>query len=174
MELRLEIDGQEEFAGAIDRISDQVSDFRPVWPEIEQVFYRIELEQFGSEGARGGSKWKALSPAYKKWKEVHFPGRPILVRDGRLKRSLSVIGAGGSDSIKEFRPLELILGSRGPYAIYHKRGTPKMAARPPMQFKRDDFGKIISRLSRFAERGARDAGFNVQGSKFPTSGGAGI
>jgi len=170
MQLRIEIDGKEELARAFDTLGRTVSDFRPAWPEIEQIFYRIELEQFDSEGARGGGKWQALSPAYRKWKQVHYPGRPILVRTGRLKRSLSVIGAGGGDSIRDFRPLELTLGSRVPYGIYHQRGTRKMPSRPPMQFKLNDFGKITSRLFRFAERGARDAGFQVKAAAFQTAG----
>lgn len=162
MNLKLEIDGIEKFNWAFDTLGKTLSDWRPVWPEIEQVFYRIELEQFNSEGARGGQRWQALSPAYRQWKEKHFPGRPILVRTGTLKRSLTVIGTTGSESIRESDEMSLTLGSRVPYAIYHQRGTSRMPARPPMQIQRNDMGKIVSRMWRFAERGARDAGFQTQ------------
>lgn len=169
MNLKLTVDGQERFNWAFDTLGKQIADWRPAWPEIEQVFYRIELEQFESEGARGGQKWQELSPAYKKWKERHFPGRPILMRTGRLKRSLSVIGAGGSDSIHEAEPMSLTLGSKVSYGIYHQRGGGKLPARPPLQINRNDMGKIVSRMWRYAERGARGAGFQVQ-SRLGTAG----
>jgi phage gpG-like protein len=159
MNISVTVDGQKQFSGAVDAIAKGISDFRPVWPEIELAFFRLELEQFNSEGSRGGSRWKPLSEKYRKWKERHYPGKPILQRSGRLLRSLSVIG--GGDSIREQEPLSLTLGSRVPYATYHQRGAGKLPQRPPMQIQRDDYGKFVSRMFRYAETVARDAGFAV-------------
>jgi phage gpG-like protein len=165
--LSIEIDGQKEFDHAVDLFNERIADWREAWPEIEQVFYRIELEQFNTEGSRGGGRWVPLSPAYKKWKEVRYPGKPILHLTGRLKRSLSVLG--GEDSIRDAQPDSLTLGTKVPYAGYHQRGTSKMPARPPLELTRDDFTKIASRLIRFSERGARDAGFGVKSKRLPTA-----
>lgn len=170
MNITLEIDGQEQFNWAVDSISKSITDWRGVWPEVEQIFYRAQLEQFNSEGSRGGSRWTPLSDNYRNWKQKKYPGRPILVLTGRLKRSLTVNGAGGADQVRDQQPMSLTLGSVVPYAIYHQRGTKRMAQRQPMQFLQRDMGRITSRMYRFAERGARDAGFKTQSRSFSTPG----
>lgn len=154
MNLTLTIDGQTKFDGAFRVLDERIADWRPAWPEIEQVFYRAEKEQFDTEGGRS-EKWKPLSKQYGEWKELHFPGFPILVRSGRLRRSLSVLG--GADSIREGEPQSLTLGTRVPYA------KPVHKQRAVIDLTRNDIGKMVSRLYRFAERGARDAGFETTG-----------
>lgn len=165
MNLKLSIDGQAQFNNAFDVLAEGITDFRPVWPEIELQFFRAELEQFSSIGARGGSQWAPLSKGYAKWKAKKYPGKPILQRTGRLLRSLSVIG--GADSVHEAEPLSLTLGTRVPYAIHHQRGGKRLSQRPPLQLTRDDYGKFVSRIYRFAERQAKEAGFETK-----TSGGS--
>ncbi len=160
MNLKLSIDGKAQFNQAFDVLAEGITDFRPVWPEIELQFFRAELEQFNTIGARGGQVWQPLSKGYAKWKAKKYPGKPILQRSGRLLRSLSVIG--GADSVREQQPLSLTLGTRVPYANYHQRGTRKMPQRPPMQLTRDDYGKFVSRIYRFAEKQAKQAGFEVK------------
>lgn len=159
MNLTLTIDGQRKFDGAFRVLTEGLSDFRPVWPEVELQFFRAELEQFNSEGARGGARWQPLSARYAKQKAKKYPGAPILVLTGRLKRSLTVIG--GADSVRIAEPLSLTLGTRTPYAGYHQQGTKRMPARPPLELTRDDFGKFVSRIYRYAENVSREAGFDV-------------
>lgn len=160
MNLKLSIDGEAKFNQAFDVLAEGLTDLRPVWPEIELQFYRAELEQFNSLGARGGSVWQPLSSKYEKRKAKIAPGKPILVLTGRLKRSLTIIG--GDDSIRDPQPMSLTLGTKTPYAGYHQRGTSKMPARPPLQLTRDDYGKFVSRIYRYAEREGRKAGFGVK------------
>lgn len=169
--LKITVDGEEKLNRAFDTLGKTVSDWRPAWPEIEQIFFRAELEQFNSEGARS-TKWAPLGSKYAKQKARRFPGRKMLVRTGRLKRSLSVIGSGGSDQIRDADQTSLTLGSRVDYGIYHQRGTPRMPARRPIEITVRDFGRLTSRMFRFAERGAREAGFQV--NRLPTAGEAGI
>ena len=38
---------------------------------------------FASEG---GGRWAPLSPAYRAWKELHYPGRPIGTLTGRARK----------------------------------------------------------------------------------------
>lgn len=159
MNITVTVDGQQKFNGAIDALNRGVSDFRPVWPEIELAFFRLMSEQFDSEGQRGGAKWKPLSEKYRQWKEKKYPGRPILHLTGRLRRSLSVVG--GGDQIREPEPLSLTLGTRVPYAVYHQRGGGRLPARPPMQINKNDYGKFVSRMYRYVEKVSRQAGFEV-------------
>lgn len=163
MRLTLTVDNQAQFDGAFDVLTESLSDLRPVWPEIELQFYRAELEQFNSEGARGGARWQALSPKYARRKAKLAPGKPILELTGRLKRSLTVIG--GADAVRIAEPLSLTLGTKTPYAGFHQRGGRKLPQRKPLNLTRDDYGKFVSRIYRYAESVGREAGFQVSGKR---------
>lgn len=160
MNLKLSIDGQAKFDGAFRVLAEGLTDLRPVWPEIELQFFRAELEQFSSEGARGGARWQPLSARYAKWKAKRYPGKPILQRTGRLLRSLSVVG--GPDSVRIVEPMSLTLGTRMPYAGYHQRGAKRLPQREPLNLTRDDYGKFVSRIYRYAEKVSQQAGFEVK------------
>jgi phage gpG-like protein len=108
---------------AIARFADGVSDFRPIWPVISDDFYALEKDQFKSEGAEGGEQWQELSEAYAGWKEVHYPGKPILQRSGDLYNSLTSANDPNAVMIAERRALTL--GSKVPYAIYHQSPAPR-------------------------------------------------
>ena len=125
---KLEIAGQMQMDRGIGRFADGVSDYRPIWGVIEDDFYAQEKAQFASQGTEGGAGWKALSPDYAGWKEAHYPGKLILQRTGDLYSSLT----SGSDpnAVKIEERKSLTLGSRVPYALFHQKGTNKMAARP--------------------------------------------
>lgn len=167
--LKITVDGLPAFNRAFDTLGRTVSDFRPAWPEIERIFFRATLEQFDTEGARS-TKWAPLSPNYAKQKARRFPGRQILVRTGRLKRSLSVIGSGGGDQIRDEEATSLTLGTRVDYAIYHQRGGRRLPARRPLEITLRDAGRMTSRLFRYAERAAGEAGFKVKGGRLQTIG----
>jgi len=155
------VDGVQVTTRAFRTLDENLRDFRPVWPEIHMYFLRGAVEQFESLGARGGQRWQPLSERYAKWKEKKYPGKPILVRTERLKRSLS-LGGSEPDQVKDFQPLSATFGTRVPYARYHQRGTKRMPARPVLQPTQRDVDRMVSRLFRFAERGARDAGFQTR------------
>lgn len=117
------VDGVVTMDRAFNRIDEFISDFRSVWPAVGREFYQIEEEQFASEGAVGLlGKWKPLSPAYKRWKEINYPGQPILKLSNALYESLTSPDA--LDSI--FRPEreELIIGTKAPYGRKHQRERP--------------------------------------------------
>jgi phage gpG-like protein len=155
------VDGVQSTTRAFQTLDETIRDFRPVWPEIHMYFLRSMTEQFESLGSRGGQRWQPLNEKYAKWKAQRFPGKPILVRTERLKRSLS-LGGSEPDQVKEFAPMYAVFGTRVPYARYHQRGTRRMPARPILQPTQRDVDRMVSRLYRFAERGARDAGFQTR------------
>jgi len=136
---KLEIAGQVQMDRGIARFADGVTDYRPVWPLFEDLFYAQEKNQFQTEGAEGGAEWQQLSEKYGDWKRVHFPGKPILQRTGDLERSLT--SASDPNTVRREERKTLTLGSRVSYAIYHQTGTKKMPARPEIQlteaFKRE-------------------------------------
>lgn len=121
-----EVHGAEVLNRAFNRVEEHISDLRPVWPAVAAEFYAIEEEQFESEGAHGASgKWKPLSPAYKKWKELNHPGESILKLFHPLYESLTRHDA--PDSIYRLDPQEMTLGSKTPYASVHQRTRPPIS-----------------------------------------------
>ncbi len=162
MNFSVTIDGRERSRRAFQTLNETVRDFREAWPEIHMYFLRATLEQFEAQGSRGGAQWQPLSENYGKWKARKYPGKPILVKTERLRRSFSLGGQKGGDQVYEAQPLSLTMGTAVPYARYHQRGTARMAARPILQPTQRDIDRIVSRLYRFAERGARDAGFTTR------------
>ena len=136
----------------IARFADGLSDYRPVWPIIEDDFYAQVKDQFKTEGEEGGEKWAPLSPATAGYKEAHFPGKPILERTGDLMRSLTNPNDPNTVRIEERK--SLTLGTRIPYAIYHQTGTRKMPARKEIQltegFKRTTMHHVQQYLVQMA------------------------
>lgn len=149
------VDGAEVLNRAFNRVEEFISDFRSIWPDVAAEFYLIEREQFDSEGAAGTSgKWQPLTPAYKKWKEVHYPDQPIMRRENTLFESLTDPEA--LDAV--FRPSrdELIIGSRAPYARKQHRTRPLIS---PSETQKRRLQKAIQRgLVEFTRR----AGFEVE------------
>jgi phage gpG-like protein len=127
----MEIAGQVQMDRGIARFADGIADYRPVWPVIEDEFYGQVRRQCATEGAEGGEHWKPLSAAYGEWKEVHYPGKPILQRTGDLFKSLTSSSDANAVCIEERK--KLTLGSRVSYSIYHQTGTSRMPARPEIQ-----------------------------------------
>lgn len=149
------VEGVETLNRAFNRVEEFISDFRTIWPDVATEFYAIEREQFNSEGAVGASgKWAPLSPGYKKWKEVNYPGQPIMRRDNTLFESLTDREA--ADAI--FRPGkdELVIGSRSPYARKQHR------TRPLISMSESQKRRIQKAIQRGLVEFTRRAGFEVE------------
>jgi len=157
----------------IARFADGITDYRPVWPVIEDDFYSLEARQFQSEGvAGGGEKWAPLSPEYAGYKEAHFPGAKILERKGDLARSLSNANDPNAVHIRERKMLTL--GTRVPYARYHQEGTKHMPARPEIQFPEPFKRMAMAHVQQHLVQMATKMGFRsgrVPGAPFATSSG---
>lgn len=136
----LDVAGERVLDRGIARFADGVTDYRPIWNVIADDFYAQMEAQFKSEGEEGGERWQELSPAYADWKEVHFPGKPILERTGDLVASLTK--QGDPHHVRKEERKRLTLGSSVPYGIYHQSPAPrkKLPRRPPVmlpeRFKR--------------------------------------
>lgn len=148
------VDGLLVLDRAFNRIDQRISDFRNIWPSVAREFYAIEREQFETEGVSGASgKWAALSPAYKRWKEVHFPGEQILQATHALVDSMTTPDA--NDSVFRADPLMLTIGTKREGAAAHQRTRPIISLREEQ--KRRLQKAIQAGLVRFT----REAGFQV-------------
>lgn len=155
------VQGVEVLNRAFNRIEEHISDFRGIWPGVATEIYAINVEQFESEGSRGASgKWAALSPAYKRFKEIHFPGQPILQAEGNLIDSLTNPEA--SDAI--FRPQRevLTIGSQDPKARPHQLGLGNLPARPIFSFTEERKRRIQKAIQANLVEFTRRAGFHVE------------
>lgn len=99
-----------------------ITDWRPFWPIAMRTVRHWMKEQFESQGAWGGEAWAALSPDYLAWKAVNYPGKPLLVQTGALKRAALAPHFVGA-------PTLLTITVSDPKAIYHQHGTGSMPAR---------------------------------------------
>ena len=160
MRIVVTVDGQEKATRAFRVVDESLRDWRGVWPEIQGYLLRASAEQFDSIGSRGGQQWRPLSPRYAKWKELNYPGQPILVRTGALRESLTRSGANGN--VANFQPLFAEYGTSIRYAKFHQRGTRRMPARPPFAPTARDIDRIVSRLFRYSEEVAKGAGFETR------------
>lgn len=154
------VEGDVQLNRAFNRVEQYISDFRPIWPDAAGEIYAINAEQFESEGGAGRSgKWAALSPAYKQWKAVHYPGQPILQLEGDLMASLTDPEA--PDAIYRPGKEELVIGSKVPYARVHQLGL-GLPARPIFSFSEPSKRRIQKAIQRSLVGFTRRAGFEVE------------
>jgi hypothetical protein len=128
-------------SGAVARIAGAITstarDLRPFWrEEFAPKYYGVVQDLFATGGrARGaggrfaGGAWKALTPKYKVWKDAHYPGQPILVREGDLRESMRWGGMGpGPGGIFDAQPSFVIAGTAIPYAAHVNAERPFLPA----------------------------------------------
>lgn len=112
-----------ELLGGIRAMIARGSDPRAAFEVIADDFLRMEAEQFASQGARGGTPWRPLSPEW----AAHRAGGGILVgRSGRLERSLTRGRARSSVrriTVRPGRTSGVDMGSTQPLAHLHQGGT---------------------------------------------------
>jgi len=60
--------------------------YRSLYRGIGAEIARAERAWFAT---RGAGTWQPLSPRYAAWKARHFPGRPLMVRSGKLRAALT-------------------------------------------------------------------------------------
>lgn len=122
---------------------------------IRDDFTVETTRSFATRGRSTGHAWKALTPAYAAWKQAHYPGRPLMIRTGRLSRSLTDVN-NRNFIFSRKSGMRLILGSRVKYGGYHQRGTQRLPARSLFILNRtiakrwatllrDDLDKVLER-----------------------------
>jgi len=148
------VDGDVQLDRALSRFGDALKDFRPFFQELVASFKDITRKQFESEGRQGSGGWAPLSADYAAWKQLHYPGKPILQLTGAMLESMT----GGSDHIEEIAKDSLKVGTRDPKALYHQRGTSKMPARPVIQLNDENKAAWMKMLQRHAYTAAKEAG----------------
>jgi len=132
---------------AIQRMHDMKRrgrDFVPLFEEARIAMEAWNSANFTQGGLPSGKRWNALSADYSSWKRLTRPGAPLMVRSGRLFRSL--VSLRGNPNV--ITPLYAEFGTDLEYAKFHQYGTTRMPKRkivfePPMFARR--MGKAAAR-----------------------------
>lgn len=146
--------GTQQVSRALSRYAEGIKDFTPAWSRIHQDFVQVEEQQFETQGARGGTPWAPLSPAYAAWKQKYFPGLPIL----QLTRSMWSQFAVGTGMLLEIKPLSLHMRPTLDYPIFHQRGTKRMPARRVVQLTEADKVRWLKILHNYCYDKQKEAG----------------
>lgn len=119
----LVIEGPPAVRRALRGIQADLADLRPFWSRMRPIFGSWMREQFRSEGAWGGSRWRPLTDSYAAWKARRYPGRGILVATGGLRRASEGASMRATASHVAFT-------INHPVAPFHQFGTSRMTDRP--------------------------------------------
>lgn len=121
--------------------------FEPIFIKAKKELEKANVANFTAQGLPVGG-WAPLDPTYAAWKMSRFPGRPMLVGDGSLFRSVANLSRG----LTSVGPTRAEFGTNVKYAKFHQYGTSKMPKR-----------KIIFEPAGFAKSTAQDAAHYVVG-----------
>lgn len=143
---------------ALEAMAERVSDLRPAWRAIVLYLKAATIQQFASQGARLGSPWQPLSPAYATAKAIRYPGKPILRATDAMFNSLASVTA---DSIVELEPQAMSYGTRDRKAQWHQKGTRRMPARKILGLMAQDKQMVKSLVKDHLANQLKFAGFEV-------------
>lgn len=108
----------------LEAMDAAAKDFRIVFQWARTELAKANAENFTASGLPVGG-WSPLKPKYAAWKTRNFPGAPIMVQNGALRRDLTTLtGAANSIGRKRAR-----FGTSIEYAKFHQYGTTRMPKR---------------------------------------------
>ena len=129
----------QDMSQAFENWAKLIEDWRPVWSDVIHKFKSHESYHLRTEGTATGRKFVKLSPAYKAWKDRHYPGKPIMTLTGALRLALT---KGGPGWFQHMRAEGLTAGVKpnsavGVYAYAHafaEHGFHIGKFRPPVRY----------------------------------------
>jgi phage gpG-like protein len=130
-------------------------DMREIRDALDIEFTKQRKRTFATEGAAGGEKWDALSPAYAKWKQKKKPGRKIMQFSGKLRKSLVNRNDPGHVATYRKKPRPVVtLGTHNIVAAYHAPkhlagalANPNVPVRDVMQHSNRQEAKLLKVLA---------------------------
>jgi phage gpG-like protein len=163
MYFEMDVFGDIQFAQELRRWEAAASDMSPVFEAITLDFFAIEHAQFASQGARS-ARWQELSDnppghGYKSWKSRHYPGQPIMQREGDLMESLT----SPMKAARRITADDMFVGTDVSYAVYHQSPLPrtKIPLRRLVSLTESDRRRWRDYLQRFLATGEVGTTFMV-------------
>lgn len=121
----------------LQRAEMRADNVTPVFEWAKNELERSNRANFAANGLPAGRAWRPLDAEYGSWKSERFPGAGMLVRSGKLFRSLTDLKGAGN----VIRPRSAEFGTTVEYAKFHQQGTRHMPKRqivfePPLFARR--------------------------------------
>jgi hypothetical protein len=89
VQIQFAVDGDVQISRQLELARSWAEDMHEPLQDMMDLIVDDVRAQFDTEGAQGAhGVWQRLSDAYGKWKERHWPGRAILVREGGMKGAM--------------------------------------------------------------------------------------
>lgn len=162
MQLFIPGDQAAQINHVLTRGAAAVTDWRPAWEDIATLVEDGAVEQFRTEGARGGAPWQDLTIEYDRAKTRRWGVRPLLVASG--KGYGAVANRYDPNHVRKLDAMEMRVGaddSAVPYMKYHqsgtlgsfqsdRRGPSGMPRRRPMFLTKKDRVDVLRRLQKHA------------------------
>lgn len=153
--MQFEIKGLTRVKGIISRLKRRFVSFNPVWDDIRDVFFEIEERRFATKNK---GRWRPLNPNYAAWKNAHFPGRPLMVLTGDLKKSLTSMS---KDTVYKPGRRHMEIGTKTKYALAQHfgtrergggRGQSRLPPRPLISITKPDIKKFQKVMDRYLDK----------------------
>lgn len=141
--LEISLAGDVQLKRKLLRIGDRAVHPQPAFEAMGEALFRMENEQFSSEGRRASGGWAELQPSTI---AARGSAHPILDSSGALRASLT---QRGGDNIFEATDDYLRFGTADPKAGYHQGGTGRMARRRPLELTEADRRGMVKVLQAF-------------------------
>lgn len=92
LSVRFSVAGEEQYARRFDALAHELQDLQEPLGRVRDQLVQTVGQQFQQEGSHGTSGWTPLNPRYEEWKDSAYPGRPILVKTGAMRKAFLVDG----------------------------------------------------------------------------------
>lgn len=118
LNLKLEVKGDQEIKRMLVGIGLDLRNLRSAMDEVGRSTTKYFSGQvFASRGAtlNGGQRWQRLNDRYAVQKARRYPGRPLLVRTGKMQNSFRYSSTGTSVTIE----------NSAPHFVYHQSSAPR-------------------------------------------------
>ena len=128
-------------------ITDALTDLRPAWKDVHNIFMEFEKKVFETEGGYASADWEPLNPAYAAYKERTYGSKTIMRRSDRLYKSLT--SASHSEHYYQSGPSFMEVGTRTLYARAHHFGYEKMGLPSRLlipKFTREEGERVVDAI----------------------------
>jgi len=114
------VENDAKFKAQIENAINQVGDLRFAFGEIGRDWFKSNKAIFN---LKGSGQYPDLSEPYATRKQRTHPNKPIMVRSGRMRDSIT--GRPNKDSVLRIGKSAMVMGSKVPYMIFHQSDEPR-------------------------------------------------
>ena len=114
------IENDKKFGDSLDKAAKTVGDLRIALGLIARDWFKSNKAQFSLQGS---GQYPPLSAKYAEAKRKSVGRKPILVRSGKLRDSMTDLGS--ADSIVKIGKTSMMLGTQVAHGIYHQSDQPR-------------------------------------------------